>query len=80
MRGILSEDVLWEPLDAIIAILIMIMLVQGWFWLARVIRKFTRRLVVTSADQLRQSDERRPILFLRSFQDDQISLRRARDP
>jgi len=48
------------------------------FWGARTLRRHGRRLLRQSASEVRQSDDRPPVLFLRSFKDDRIALRRSR--
>jgi hypothetical protein len=55
-----------------------------WFWggfaLSRRLRRYARRRSLLSADATMSADPRKPVLFLRSFSDDQISLSRAKMP
>ena len=50
------------------------------FALSRRLRRYARRRALLSADKARQIDPRPPVLFLRSFRDDQVSLATARMP
>ena len=51
-----------------------------FFPLPRWLRKKAQRRALLSADEARLTDPRRPILVLRSFRDDQVSLTRAKIP
>jgi hypothetical protein len=50
------------------------------FPLSRWLRNNARRRALLSADEARLTDPRRPVLFLRSFRDDQVSLANAKRP
>jgi len=50
------------------------------FALSRRLRRYARRRSLISADAAMLADPRNPILFLRSFSDDQISLSKAKLP
>jgi hypothetical protein len=51
-----------------------------FLFLAKRLRRRSRRLLVQSYEELRESDGRAPVLFLRPFRDDQISLESAHIP
>lgn len=53
-------------------------LVLAIFALSRRLRRYAQRRALLSADEMRLVDPRRPVLFLRSFHDDQVSLADAR--
>jgi hypothetical protein len=55
-------------------------LVWMGFALSRGLRRYARRRAIVSADEARQVDSRAPILFLRSFRDEQVSLAKAKMP
>jgi hypothetical protein len=55
-------------------------MIWGMFGLSRCLRRYARRRSVLSANSLMLRDPREPVLFLRSFSDDQISLSRAKMP
>jgi hypothetical protein len=60
----------------IMFIVLIILPVSNLFsFLAKRLRTFSQRLLVQNADEIRKFDSRHPILLLRSFADDQISLR-----
>jgi hypothetical protein len=50
------------------------------FALSRWLRRYARRRSLLSADAAMLADPRKPVLFLRSFADDQISLSKAKMP
>jgi hypothetical protein len=50
------------------------------FALSRRLRRYARRRALLSMDEARLADPRRPVLFLRSFGDDQVSLAQAKVP
>ena len=52
----------------------------GMFALSRGLRRYARRRALPSAEAAMLADPRNPVLFLRSFSDDQISLLEAKVP
>lgn len=50
---------------------------QSFFQLADAARRRGRRAALRAAGEARREDDRPPVLFLRSFEDDQVSLRSA---
>ena len=53
-------------------------IIQAFFAASRKLRRKARRLLVQPLVETTQSDERPPVLFLRSFKDDQMSLESAK--
>jgi hypothetical protein len=51
-----------------------------FFALSRRLRRYARQGALLSMDEARLADPRRPVLFLRSFGDDQVSLAQAKIP
>jgi hypothetical protein len=64
----------------IIILLIIPLWIWGMFALSRKLRRYARRRSLLSADAAMLADPRKPVLFLRSFSDDQISLSKAKMP
>lgn len=54
-----------------------LVLAKVGFAISRRLRNRARRLLIRSAEQAMANDDRRPVLFLRSFRDDQVSLANA---
>jgi hypothetical protein len=78
-----ADEVSW-PLEFAIGVLFMIPLIMGWCWgifaLSRTLRRYARRHSLDSAADAMLADPRKPVVFLRSFSDDQISLSKAEMP
>jgi hypothetical protein len=60
--------------------LIALALGRSFFAIARALRRIALRRSLRSADAARRDDSRPPVLFLRSFRDDQVKLSGARLP
>jgi hypothetical protein len=72
------------PLEFAIGALFIIPLIMAWCWgifaLSRTLRRYARRHSLDLAADAMLADPRKPVVFLRSFSDDQISLAKAEMP
>jgi hypothetical protein len=61
---------------------VLILFIMAWCWgifsLTRILRRYARRHSLVSAAAAMLADPRKPVVFLRSFSDDQISLSNAK--
>jgi hypothetical protein len=60
--------------------LMVVLMAYALFWLSRRLREWALTKMILSLKQVRLEDKRRPVLFLRSFKDDQGSLESAKAP
>jgi hypothetical protein len=65
-------------LSVVLVVVLQPVSVLMFFALSRRLRAYARRRALLSAEQARLIDTRRPVLFLRAFRDDQVSLSAAR--
>jgi hypothetical protein len=72
----------WFPEFCTVVILMTVIMVwfRGLLSLSRILRRYARRHSLVSADAAMLADQRKPVVFLRSFSDDQISLSKAKIP
>lgn len=79
-----ESGALESPLAMIFLVIFMLTVAfvstQLFFYIARRVRNKLRRSLIQSAKVLTESDQRAPILFLRSFRNDHIDLKNAKIP
>jgi len=69
-----------DSLYLLIFLFVVLIAIQIIFFISKIVKKLSRRISLKSVDELRRIDERKPVLFLRPFIDDQVELSKWKMP